>query len=317
MTVRHLLDIGYRVTVFDKLLYGDASLADLRGHPAVRVVEGDTRRIDDLMGALWQADAVVHLAELVGDPLCARDPQKTFEINCLASASVARACAALQIKRFIYISSCSVYGSSLDPDAVLDERSPLSPVSLYARLKIAAEHHVLDAASDALSPIIFRLGTVFGMSRRPRFDLVVNTFTAQAVQDGVLRVFGGDQWRPHVHVTDVARAIAAGLAAPLDRVACESFNIVGENTTVDELADMVAEVVGNCRVTHVPQDVDKRNYRVSGAKAEQLLGFRPRVSVREGIAEIAGVLRSGEIPSYTDLRYSNLSAFSGVFGSAA
>ena len=310
--VRHLLTSGCHVTVLDKLLYGDASLRDLAGHPQFEFVPGDTRHIDDLVPALRKANAVVHLAELVGDPLCGRDPQTTFEINYLATSSIARICSYLQINRFVYLSSCSVYGASENPDTILDEHSYLAPVSLYARMKINSERVILSSANGNFSPCILRLGTVFGLSHRPRFDLVVNTLTARAVQDGEIEIFGGDQWRPHVHVADVARAIQLALESPIERVKNQAFNIVGENQRIDDVGRMVTEVIPGINVVQKGTVVDKRNYRVSGDKAEEILGFKPTRSIRDGIQEIAEALESGRIQDYKDKRYyNNLLVFEG------
>ncbi|MCS6801256.1 MAG: NAD-dependent epimerase/dehydratase family protein [Chloroflexota bacterium] len=307
--VRQLLDDGYRVRVFDHVYYDKTSLADVAAHPRFEMVVGDVRHSDEVVPALVGADAVVHLAELVGDPLCAHDPLMTLQINYLATATLVLACRYLQLNRFVYISSCSVYGASADPDAILTEESPLSPVSLYAKLKIEAERVIAQHLHDAFAPCILRLGTVFGLSPRPRFDLVVNTLTAQAVNERAIAVFGGDQWRPHVHVSDVARAIRCCLLLPLETVRGEVFNIVTENLTVDQVAALVAEEVPGTVINRSETTVDRRNYRVSSEKARRVLGFDPRISVREGIREIAAALRSGAITNYADPRYSNILAF--------
>ncbi len=306
---RLLLAAGYQVTVLDRFLYGDASLEGIKGHPLFTIVYGDTRHIDDMVPVIRKAEAVVHLAELVGDPLSARDAQTTFEINYLATALIARACSYLQVNRFIYASSCSVYGASSDPDAILYEHSDLAPVSLYAKMKINAEHAILDLQTGNFAPCIFRLGTVFGMSYRPRLDLVVNTMTAKAVCEHKIDIWGGDQWRPHVHVKDVARAIQLALSAPIDDIRGQVFNIIGANHKIDEVGDMVVELVPGTDVTRAATVVDRRNYRVSGAKAQDVLGFTPSVSVQDGVREIAEALRSGAIQDYRDKRYHNILAF--------
>ncbi|MFN8535607.1 MAG: NAD-dependent epimerase/dehydratase family protein [Dehalococcoidia bacterium] len=310
--VRRLLAAGHRVTLFDRFLYGEASIGDLLDHPRLRIVRGDTRHVEDLTPLVAEATAVVQLAELVGDPLCAQDPLKTLEINLLGSTNVAAIAARFQVTRFVYISSCSVYGSSSNPDAILDEGSALAPLSIYAKMKIAAEQSIRRLEYGAFSPVIFRLGTVFGMSPRPRFDLVVNTLTAQAVQDGAISVFGGDQWRPHVHVDDVARGIQMALAAPRERVAGTVMNLVGENLKIAELGDLIAEEVPGARVTVQPMDGDKRNYRVSADRAAHLLDFEPRWTVRRGVQQIKAALESGTLTHHTYPVYSNIRALSGV-----
>ena len=307
--VRQLLEEGYRVRVFDQLYYDETSLAEVRSHPRFEMVIGNVRHSDEVVPALVDSDAVVHLAELVGDPLCAHNPVMTFEVNYLATASIVLACQYLQVNRFVYISSCSVYGASREPETILTEGSPLSPVSLYAKLKVEAEQFILQRAAGAFAPCILRLGTIFGLSPRPRFDLVVNTLTAQAVQDGAITVFGGDQWRPHVHVSDVARAIRRCLALPLETIRGEVFNIVTENLTVDDVARLVIEEVPTATLTRSDTVVDRRNYRVSAEKARRILGFDPQVSVRDGIREVATALTSSRLASYTNPAYSNILTF--------
>ncbi len=312
MLVHRLLDAGYSVTMLDRLLYGDASIQGLKGHPEFRMERGDTRHLDDLVPVIQKADAVVHLAELVGDPLCVREPRTTFEINYLATASIARICDYLQINRFVYLSSCSVYGARPNPDEILDEKSPLAPVSLYAKMKINSERVILEMGTGNFSPCILRLGTVFGMSHRPRFDLVVNTLTAQAVRKRKIEIFGGNQWRPHVDVADVARAIQLVLESSIGKVGNEVFNVVGENRRIGEIADDILALLPNTEVVRYPDAVDPRNYRVSGEKAMRMLDFVPAVSVREGIRAIAEALESGEIEDHEDKRYSNALAYMGA-----
>lgn len=307
--VRELLTAGYRVTVFDAMFYGDAGLVDLKDHPRLRIVIGDTRHVEDLVNVMLTADAVVHLGEILGDPVCAKDPNITLQVNYLGTANVALAAKALGINRYIYFSSCSVYGSSADPATILTETSNLAPVSLYARTKIRAEQVIRPLIGDGFAPTIFRLGTVFGLSPKPRFDLVVNTFTGQAVQDGAIQVFGGDQWRPHVHCRDVARAVLLALETPIDIVGGQTMNIVGENYTIDDVARIVHEIVPDAEVTLASTDVDRRNYRVSGQKATDIIGFVPQMTVRQGVIEIAQALRDGTLSRYTTRVYSNMSLF--------
>ncbi len=307
--VRQLLDAGHSVTVLDSLLYGDASIRELAGHPRFEFVKGDTRHIDDLVPVIRRAGAVAHLAELVGDPLCERDPQMTFEINCAATSAVARMCGYLQVNRFVYLSSCSVYGASSDPDAVLDERSELAPVSVYARTKINSERLILSVADGNFSPVVLRLGTVFGLSQRPRFDLVVNTLSAQAVREGKVRIHGGGQWRPFVHVADVGRAISLALEAPLEQVRGQVFNVVGASHRIDEVGEMIAAAVPGTRIVREKETVDRRNYRVSGDRARDTLGLPAPVTVKEGIQQMVSALRSGAIGDHRAREYTNARAF--------
>lgn len=306
---RRLLADGYKVTILDRFLYGGDSIEGIRGHPHLEVVRGDTRHIDDIVPLVRKVQAVVHLAELVGDPLCASDSQTTLEINYLATAAISRACAHLQVNRFIYVSSCSVYGASPNPDAILDEESVLAPVSLYAKMKINSEVVIQKMLNGSFSPCIFRLGTVFGASYRPRFDLVVNTLSAKAVCEHKIDIFGGNQWRPHVHVKDVVEAIYLALHQPLERIRGQVFNIISANHKIDEIGQMVTELIPGTALSRSSAIVDQRNYRVSARKARETLGFVPSISVPDGIREVVELLKSGVIKDYQAKKYHNLHAF--------
>lgn len=303
---RLLLVNNYKVTILDRFLYGEESLQGVRGHPQLTIVKGDTRHIDDVVPLVRSAEAVIHLAELVGDPLCAQDAQTTFEINNLATAMIARVCSHLQVNRFIYISSCSVYGASANPNSILTEKSKLSHVSLYAKTKIDAEKAINELQNGNFAPCILRLGTVFGFSYRPRFDLVINTLTAKAIAEKEISIFGGAQWRPHIHVNDVALAIKKILEAPIEKIRGELFNVIGENYKISEIGDMVADLIPGTRLVSSNMAVDQRNYRVSAEKIKMILDFQPQTKVKDGILEIAEALKSNPKINYKDSRYHNV-----------
>jgi nucleoside-diphosphate-sugar epimerase len=245
----------------------------------------------------------VHLGELVGDPACALNERLTLEINLAATRMLAEVAWGYGIKRFIYASSCSVYGAT---EQVVDEKSDLNPVSLYARAKVGCERALAELGED-FNPVILRLSTVFGLSYRPRFDLVVNLLTGQAVSGSDITIFGGTQYRPFVHVTDVARAILRCLEAPLHLVKGQTFN-VGSDTQNHSLRDVGKMIYGlvpeSKRVRYDPGE-DRRNYRVSFAKIRDQLGFECKVGLERGIRGLAQALRSGEIGDYTSARFSN------------
>jgi len=304
--VRHLLNSGYYVSVFDRLLYGDASIRDLKTHPRFKCVCGDTRHIEDLFPLINKATAVVHLAELVGDSLCADNPRITFETNYLATCLIVRMCSYLQIRRFIYLSSCSVYGASENPNTILDERSNLNPVSLYAKMKIKCERVILNSMDKNFSPCILRLGTVFGLSYRPRFDLVVNKLVAKAVQDGKIEIFGDKQWRPHISVRDVAEAVRIALESPIGQTSNRIFNIVNTNYTIKNIGKMITRLIPGTGVIRKHIGTDKRSYRVSGEKAKNILGFIPKVNLEDGIKEIVKELKTDGIKDCMNEKYHNL-----------
>ena len=211
--------------------------------------------------------------------------------------------------RFVYASSCSVYGASSD---ILDERSALSPVSLYARAKIGCERALQALNGPDFHPVILRLATVYGLSFRPRFDLVINLLTSKAVCERQITVFGGDQWRPFVHVTDVGRAVVRCLEAPLANVKGCVYNVGSDeqNYTISQIGDLIHELIPEAQLVRRENDADQRDYHVSFGKIRRELGFVPEKTVEDGVREIESALRTGRIADCTDKRYSNIKALS-------
>lgn len=310
MLSRMLLDDGWKVRVVDSLLYGNESIADIKDD-RFEFRQGNVMNIDTLIEAVENVDAVIYLAELVGDPACSLAPQTALKTNYLSVTAAAHLCAYLNINRFVYTSSCSVYGASSDPEVFLTETSPTAPVSLYGKIKILVEEAVLSmtrSPNQVFSPTILRLGTVFGLSHRPRFDLVVNTFTKDAAKKGTIDVFGGNQWRPQVHVRDVARAIVHVLDAPLDKVRAQIFNVgsTNQNHTINDLGDFAAQVFPGLDVARKQAMVDPRNYRVNCDKIKNALGYDTTMSVVDGMREMKEAIESGKIGDPDQPRYSNL-----------
>ena len=310
--VQILLNSNYRVRVFDKFVFGRGVLGDLENHPDLEVIEGDVSNIYLLTLALRDTQAVIHLAGLVGDPASSIDDNLTQHFNIVSTRILLESVKALRIPRFIFASSCSVYGAS---DEKVNESSQLNPVSLYAESKIDSENEILRSAGDYFHPTILRFATVFGHSRRARFDLVTNLFTAQAFNDGKITVMGSQQWRPLIHVSDIAQSIVRVLDAPIEEVSRQIFNVGDDdlNTTIGELAKLVARVVGHDKTGSkveitVDDDIDDtRNYRVSFEKIQENLGFRARIGLEDGIREMAAALKDGVYENhYRDGLYSNV-----------
>ncbi|HEY0394268.1 MAG TPA: NAD(P)-dependent oxidoreductase [Candidatus Elarobacter sp.] len=306
--VEQLLAGGHAVRVLDRLMYGDGTLRDFEGNPRFEFIEGDAADISKLTVAMRGASAVVHLAGLVGDPACAVDPDFTRHTNIVVTRMVRTVAASMGVRRFVFASSCSVYGVSDDP---VSELSALNPVSLYAQTKIDSERELLTNVPDGFYTTVLRFATVFGHSRRARFDLVGNLFTAQAVNDGLITVIGPHQWRPFVHVRDLGRAIAAVISADAAIVQNQVFNVGDErlNTTILQLAETVKSVVEELRpvsitVTENPDDL--RNYAVSFEKIRAILGFRAEVTLEQGIREMVRHHRAGTYQDYHREAYSNV-----------
>ena len=303
--VRKLLARGWRVRVLDRLLYGEEALSDLYGRQNFELVQGDFRNVEAVVRAVRGMGAIVHLGAVVGDPACALDEQFTFDVNLAATRMIAEAGKGYGIRRFLFASSCSVYGAS---DEILDERSQLAPLSLYAKTKIESERLLLSILSESFSPVLLRFATVCGMSHRPRFDLVVNLMAAQAAFEGKISIFGGDQWRPFIHVDDVAEAIIRCLGAPLELVGGEVFNVGSDmgNLRLVELGDIVKEAVPSVQVSVERSAEDARNYRVSFEKMQRVLGFETQKTVQDAVLEIVRAVERGQITNYRRPEYSNV-----------
>lgn len=310
--VEQLLAQGFLVRVFDSFHYGRQVLADLEDNPNLELVVGDISDIYKLTLAMHNVRAVVHLAGIVGDPACAVDPELTRHVNIVSTRILKESAKAMGVERFIFASSCSVYGSV---EEKVDETSKLNPVSLYAQTKIDTERELLQDTHDAFHPVILRFSTVFGHSRKPRFDLVANLFVAQAYQDGEIILMGKEQWRPFIHVKDVAKAVVMTLKAPLGQVSRQIFN-VGDNKlniTIGDLAHRVQKLVKKSRlhkkvIIRVKQtESDRRNYSVSFDKIRKNLGFQAGVGFEAGLTEIYNCFKHGVYASeYHDPYYSNL-----------
>jgi len=247
---------------------------------------------------------VVHLAAIVGDPACEVDRKTTIEINYAATRMLVEIAKGNGVERFLFASSCSVYGAT---DELMDENSEVAPISLYGETKQASERALLEAAGDGFHPVLMRFATVFGLTQRPRFDLVVNLLSAKASQEGLITIYNGQQWRPFVHVKDLSEAMLLLLQAPLEAVSGQVFN-VGDNRlnyTLSTLAEVIRDVFPNTRVEWV-ENADLRNYRVDFSKIEKRVGFRSSHTLEAGVREIKAALESSQIPSYRNIRFNNL-----------
>ncbi len=298
---RRLLAGGYTVRVLDSLVFGSESLHDLRAHPRFRLVAGDLRHPALVADALCGAAAVVHLAAIVGDPACAVDETAALEINLSGTRLLAEAARAAGVSRFVFASTCSVYGAASD---LVDEFCPPHPLSLYAATKLEAERRLLASRSRTFHPVVLRLATAFGWSWRPRFDLVVNLLAARAAAERRIQIFNGAQWRPFVHVRDIARAVLLALEAPDAWVSGEVFNVgsTSLNLTLKELAAQIIRLQPDLHVEYTPAP-DARDYRVSFEKIRRL-GFRRRWNLTAGIREVRRAVTGGF--DWRNPRYHNL-----------
>ncbi|MFN3597709.1 MAG: NAD-dependent epimerase/dehydratase family protein [Rubricoccaceae bacterium] len=289
-----LREAGHEVTGLDAGLFTDCVFTPPPALPALRRDLRDVRACD-----LEGFDAVVHLANLSNDPLGNLAENLTYDVNHVATVRLAALAREAGAQRFVFASSCSLYGAA-GQDAV-DETAPFHPVTAYGRAKVLAEEGLRALASDDFSPVYLRNATVYGVSPRLRFDLVVNNLTAWAVATGAIRMTSdGTPWRPLVHVEDVASAVVAVLAAPREAVHDTALNVgrEGENYQVRDVARLVGEVVPHCAVSFADgASPDTRSYRVSFARiAERLPSWQPRWTVRKGIEQLVAALAPRALP---------------------
>jgi nucleoside-diphosphate-sugar epimerase len=323
--VPQLLADGFSVRVLDTLRYGGRSLLGVWSHPGFQFLRGDIRDRAMVRASLEDIEAVVHLAAIVGDPACARDPAEARAVNLDASVQLLELCRERRhVTRFVFASTCSNYGRMADPDVLMDESSALHPLSLYAETKVAFERVLLerrdlgsngasrkvaglDPDDDRLCATSLRFATIFGVSPRMRFDLTVNEFTRELILHRHLVVFGEQFWRPYVHVRDAAAAIELTLSSPTDLVRGQVFNVGSsqQNFRKQQIVDLIRQQAPDATVEYVHVESDPRDYRVSFAKIHERLAFRTTASVEDGVAEVARLVRQGVLPDTADACYRN------------
>jgi nucleoside-diphosphate-sugar epimerase len=308
--VEELLARGYAVRILDRLYFGDEGLADVRDR--VELTVGDMRQASaELFDGV---DAVLNLGGLSNDPTAEYNPKANHEMNTVATRRLAELAKQQGVPRYVLASSCSIYDQGVGGEAdsvVLDEDSPVAPRAAYSRSKLAAEEAIRELADERFCPVILRKGTIFGFSRRMRYDLVVNTFVRDALAKGVLTLhYGGEMWRPLVNVRDAARAYIACLEADTALVHAQTFNVSLQNMRISELALRVREALrGRGFEVDVKPDYGYcgvRSYRVSAGKIERVLGLRPKVTIEESVLDLVDQIRSHGYTDFDNPRYYNI-----------
>lgn len=302
--VHELVSQGKKVRVFDKLYFGDSALSDLRDQ--IDLIKGDVRNFPK--EALDGVSAVIHLGSLSNDPTAEFDPKANHEINYEGTMRVAEACVKKGVSRMTFASSAAVIGFHVD--GIASEDFVPNPQSEYAQSKVDAENGLKSLVSDRFHPVIFRQATVNGLSRRMRWDLVINTMTKDAFSKNKISVLcAGDNWRPLIHVKDISFAHIQALSAPAEKVSGQIFNLVEKNYQILDLGKEVKETLE--KFAQVELDVQKgakesRSYRISPDKAKKVLGFEARISVAETAVEIYDALKAGEYTDFENPIYYNI-----------
>lgn len=303
-----LLKKNYHVTILDKLIYDHKIMQkNFSNKKNLNFILGDICDLNTQIKVIKEIDTVVYLAEIVGDPACSAKPEDALKTNYLSVLSFANLCSHLAIEKFIYTSSCSVYGLDKN-NKLLNEKSNLNPVSHYARIKIMSEKALLTSANNNFKPTILRLGTVFGPSKRMRFDLVVNTMSKFAYFDKKIDIHGGNQWRPNIHVEDVADGIISIIKAKKRDVGNQIFNLSNDklNLQIIQIAKKVKSVFKNAKLNVIKTSADPRNYKVTSKKIKNKIGFVAKKNIENGLKEIRNMFIFKKIKNPDNKIYNNL-----------
>jgi nucleoside-diphosphate-sugar epimerase len=306
--VPQLLAKGYEVVVYDLMLFGPSGLPS---HPKLDVVKGDIRDTKSYAEAVKGSDAVIHMACISNDPSFELDPHLSTTINYDCFEPMVKASRDAGVRRFIYVSSSSVYGVSDAPEVTEDH--PLVPLTDYSRCKALCEPILLNYGSESFVPVIMRPATVCGYSPRMRFDLTVNILTNHAINKGVITVFGGAQKRPNVHIDDICELYVKLLEYPAEMVAGQIFNAGYENHTVSQLAGMAKDGVERVFPSKSPIRIettstnDNRSYHVSSKRIAAKLGWTPSRTIDDAISDLCRAFQSGKFAdSMTNDEYVNV-----------
>lgn len=309
LLVPQLLADGHEVTVYDTMYYGSDFLPS--GDPRLHLVTGDVRDAELFGGTVAGHDAVIHLACISNDASFELDEDLSTSVNLHAFKPLVLASKQAGVRRFIYASSSSVYGVSESPDVT--EEHPLVPLTLYNKYKGECEPLLLEELTDEFVGVIIRPATLCGYAPRQRLDLSVNILTNHGYNNGVVKVFGGSQMRPNLHVKDMVEAYRVLLAAGDDVIQGETFNCGFQNMSIAAIADLVAQIVpkyrpepGELTIETSPSD-DLRSYHVNSDKITRVLGFTPRFSVADAIEDLCSAFSGGLLPdSFDDTAYFNV-----------
>ncbi len=294
---RKLLENGHSVRILDNFLFGTSSIKDIEKHKKLEIVNGDIRDLAIVSKSLKNIDSVIHLASIVGTQSAELDPKTSIEINLMATRNIAELCKLYKIKQFIFASTCSVYGAQ--PNQYISENSEVNPLDSYGQSKFQSERAILQSYDY---PTILRLGTLFGASHRMRFDLAINLFLAQAMNKEKITVFGGNQWRPFLHVEDAAEVFRFAVENNMEG----TYNVIWKNLTINQMAKIVQKII-KTKIEISKDIIDKRDYKVSGKKLERF-GFIPKRDIVYASKEFKKKILD-DVKNYKQDKYSNYKSF--------
>ena len=301
---RRLVLSKYNVKILDSLIFGQGGISELVSNNSVNLFVGDIRNKEIFSNILEKIDCVIHLAAIVGDPLCSKIPNAARQINEFATKHLIDSCKKSGVQRFIFASTCSNYGSSL---GTVNENTPLEALSLYSETKVKSESYILDSKAENFEPCILRFATAYGISPRMRFDLLVQEFIRDALIDKKISIFGPNHWRPLVHVDDIASACISAIENS-SNISGEVYNVGDneQNYTKKNLAQLVQKHIPSSTIEITESKQDLRSYKVSFDKIRNKLNFKVSKTVEDGISEILDQINNNAL-DLQNSQFSNLS----------
>ena len=300
-----LVELGYNVRIIDSLIYGKDGISDLISKNSVELIVKDIRDEKTLNEVVKEIDCVIHLAAIVGDPLCKKIPVAAKQINEDATKKLVTISKEHGVKRFIFASTCSNYGSA---SATVDENSQVQSLSLYSSTKVNSENFILNTKNSSFEPCILRFATAHGLSPRMRFDLLLQEFLRDAILDKKIRIYGPNFWRPLAHVDDISNACIAAIKSPSDIISGEIYNVghTRENYTKIMLAEIIREFVPSTKIEIIESKKDLRTYKVSFDKIKNNLKFISKKTIRDSISGILTEIQKGSLDPKAS-EFSNMS----------
>jgi len=303
----------HEVVVLDLFLYGEDVFKEHKNNPRLTQIKGDVRDLIAVEKALENCDAVIHLACISNDPSFELNPSLGKSINLDAFEPFVKLAKKKGVKRVVFASSSSVYGVKSEPNVV--EEMSLEPLTDYSKFKADCETSLLKHATDDFVCTILRPATVCGYAPRQRLDVVVNIFANLAYNTGKVKVMGGGQMRPNIHIDDMVRAYVHVLESPKEKVKSQIFNVGYHNHTVLQLGQMVKEIVGKKKTVEIAIEPtsDNRSYQVSSGKISRVLGFTPKYTIEDAVESMLQAFEKGMLPnSLEDMRYFNIKTMKAI-----